>query len=275
MTDPSPPPPNPLASPEPWNLVSQAYTDEVRPQFERFADDALRLGDVRAGARVLDVACGPGTLTARAARLGASVDAIDFSPGMIAHLRATLEREPELAVVATVGDGQNLPFAGATYDVAFSMFGLIFFPDRARGFAELRRCLKDGGLAIVSSWQSMDENVPFLAALFAALRVHLPGLPFGSQEAPLSKPDVFRDEMAAAGFRDVVVHDVRHASEFPSTAEGWASMERTMAPLAMLARKMGDAWPATSAKMLASLVEQFGEGAQSITLPAWIGVGRR
>lgn len=278
MTDAGPaasPPPSPLASPEPWDIVSSAYTDEVRPQFERFAGDALRLANVEAGHRVLDVACGPGTLTVLAARRGARVDAIDFAPGMVAHLRAALEREPLEGVTAQLGDGQHLPFADATYDAGFSMFGLIFFPDRARGLAELFRCLKDGGVAVIGSWQPMEENVPFLAAIFASLRALIPGFAMGSAQAPLSSPDLIHAEMGAAGFREIVVHDVRHTFDFPSTREGWGSMERTMAPLAMLARKMGPAWPALSEKMLGSLVERFGEGVQSVTMPAWLGVGRR
>jgi len=42
-------------------------------------------------------------------------------------------------VTAQVADGQALPFADGEFEAAFSMFGLMFFPDRAKGFAELRR----------------------------------------------------------------------------------------------------------------------------------------
>jgi len=88
-TPPTPTPPSPLASPEPWDLVADGYVSDNVPLFERFAEEALRFAAVAPGARVLDVAAGPGTLALLAARDGAgSVDAIDFSPEMIARLEA-------------------------------------------------------------------------------------------------------------------------------------------------------------------------------------------
>jgi SAM-dependent methyltransferase len=268
-------PPSPLATPEPWDLVSDAYAAEVLPEFSHFAAHALDAAKVGAKTRVLDVACGPGTLTLLAARRGARVDALDFSPKMIAQLRAQLERESLEGVRTEIGDGQALPFESASYDAAFSMFGLMFFPDRARGFAELHRCLKDGGVAVVSSWQPMEATVPFLASLFDALRTHIPGLPFGSQEAPLAKEDVFRSELEAARFHSIEVRHVAHAFTFPSTADAWASFHRTMAPLVMLARKMGPAWPPIGALIERDLIARYGAGAQTITMPAWLGIGRK
>lgn len=267
--------PSPLASPEPWDLVSAAYAEEVVPQFTLFAKDAWRLAALPRGARVLDVACGPGTLALLAAADGARVDAIDFSPKMVELLRAKVARDGIDGVDARVGDGQALPFADASYDGAFSMFGLMFFPDRARGFGELRRCLCDGGVAVVGSWQPMESSVPFLASVFEALRAHIPGLPFGNREAPLSDEDVFASELGAAGFRDIAVHAVTHSPEPLRTEEAWPMFVRTMAPLAMLSRKMGPAWPAVSERILGDLRARHGEGPQHIEMPAWIGVARK
>src|SRR5699024_11098930 len=94
---------------------------------------------------VLDVACGPGTLTLLAAAAGATVTALDFSSPMIAQLR-TRAAALDLASAVEVheGGGQRLPFASAVFDAAFSMFGLMFFPDRHAGLRELARVLKPG-----------------------------------------------------------------------------------------------------------------------------------
>src|SRR3954470_1980474 len=123
-------PASPMATPVTWDLVSSVYAEEIVPVFEQYARDALRLAAPLAGARIADVACGPGTLAFVAAAAGHPVDAIDFSPQMIALLERRLQQQPA-PITARIGDGQALPFADATYGAAFSMFGLMFFPDRA------------------------------------------------------------------------------------------------------------------------------------------------
>src|SRR4051812_2249152 len=72
--------PSPMGTPLPWNLVASAYANEIVPIFEQYASDALRLAAPSPGSRILDVACGPGTLSAVAAARGHQVDALDFSP---------------------------------------------------------------------------------------------------------------------------------------------------------------------------------------------------
>src|SRR5436190_855542 len=132
MSNPSP---SPLANPASWDLVSSAYAEEIVPVFEQYVRDALRLAAPPPGSRVVDVACGPGTLSFIAAQAGHPVDALDFSPQMIEKLEAR-KRATGAAITAVVGDGQALPYADATFGAAFSMFGLMFFPDRAAGFRE-------------------------------------------------------------------------------------------------------------------------------------------
>ncbi len=191
--------PSPLATPMPWDLIAGAYEAEVLPQFEPFAREALRLAAPPPGARVADVACGPGTLALLAARAGFAVDAVDFSTEMVDRLEHRLRSGSIERVTARVGDGQALPFADGAYAGAFSMFGLMFFADRARGFAELRRILAPGARAVVSSWQPL-ETVPAMAAMFGALRDTLSGT-FAQggapeqREMPLTTPEACRAEM--------------------------------------------------------------------------------
>src|SRR5687768_8703234 len=107
---------SPLATPMPWDMVADAYTAEIVPLFERYAEDALAMAGVPDGGRVLDVACGPGTLALLAAPRAGHVDAIDFSPAMVDRLRARIAATGVTNVTAQVGDGQALPFADASYD---------------------------------------------------------------------------------------------------------------------------------------------------------------
>ena len=266
--------PSPMATPVPWNLVSSAYEIDLRPQFERFATDALRLGAVKPGQQVADVATGPGTLAFLAAKLGATVRAIDFAEEMVALVRARMVREG-ISLDVSVGDGMALPWADGSFDAAFSMFGLMFFPDRARGFGELRRVLRSGGRAVVSSWTPLD-GIPFFKELFAKLQAELPHLPLGGSKMALSSPDEMRGEMASAGFREVVVHRVAH-TEPPATIDGvWERLGRSMAPLVLLRKNLGEeAWTRLGVSVRERLVECFGMNSEPITLIANVGVGVR
>ncbi len=263
----------PLAEPLPWNLVSKDYSIEVVPQFEKFAADALRAAGTRPGARVLDVAAGPGTLTFLAAKAAKSVEAIDFAGDMIAILEQRARDAGVSNVTARVGDGQALPYESSSFDAVFSMFGLIFFPDRAAGLTEMKRVLRPDGVAVVSSWRPFGE-APLLAAVMAALAEQLPDLPFGKNKAPMGEVDEVIAEMTAAGFRDVRVEHVAHPMEEPDMATFWGSLERTMAPVVLLRERMGQAWEPVGAHILASLSARFGTGPQSAMMPALLGVGR-
>ena len=68
------------------------------------------------------------------------------------------------------------PLAGATFDAAFSLFGLMFFPDRKQGFAEIYRTLKPGGSIAITSWAPVDQS-PAMQTMFGALRAIKPDLP--------------------------------------------------------------------------------------------------
>jgi SAM-dependent methyltransferase len=266
-------PPSPLATPLPWNLVSSAYDADIRPQFELFAADALRLANVAPGQTVADVATGPGTLAFLAAKMGARVRALDFAEEMVGLVRARMTREGVGAVDVVVGDGMALPWADASFDAAFSMFGLMFFPDRARGFRELHRILRPGSPAVVSSWCTLDD-IPFFKELFAKLQTELPHIPLGASKMPLTTPVELRDEMASAGFRDVAVHRIAHAEERSTVDAIWERMGRSMAPLVLLRRNIGeDSWARVGGAVRARLVECFGSEPEPITMTANVGVG--
>src|SRR3989338_4420296 len=165
---------NPLSASEPWNLVADGYAETTMLVFEQFAEVAIAASKLKPNSTVLDVACGPGTLALR-----------------LAHH----------AVQVHCGDAQTLPYADETFDAAFSLFGLMFFPDRKQGFAEIYRTLKPGGSVALTSWAPVDQS-PAMQTMFGALHAIKPALPQPQRSiATLENPERFMQEMQEAGFR--------------------------------------------------------------------------
>lgn len=267
--------PNPLAAPELWNLIAENYAMDLLPAFELFSADALALAGLPARARVVDVAAGPGTLSLLAAPRVADVEAIDFSQTMVRVLARRAADAGCANVRVQQGDGQSLPFGDETFDAAFSMFGLMFFPDRGAGFREMRRVLRIGGRAVVSSWAPMDR-VPVLAALFGAIGELLPEVPLGGGTASLSEVDQFHGEMEGAGFGQVEIRRVDHQVRHDSVREFWAAQVRSSAPIALLKTKLEpEQWDVLSNDLVPRLEREFGGGSIELTWPALFGIGTR
>lgn len=264
---------SPLATPEPWDLVVSGYVAENLAQFEAFAREALRL--VPAEGEVLDVAAGPGSLTLLAARTARRVYAVDFAPAMLEALRARAVAAGIANIEAQVADGQALPFPAARFDAAYSMFGVIFFPDRARGLAELARVLRPSGAAVVSSWPPFGR-VPQFAALFGAMGAELPGSGIGDESMPLATAAEVTAEMRAAGFATVAVHEHDVIAGTSTPAELWRSFSRGGAPAVLMRKKMGEeGFAEFSRRVVARIEAALGPAPREVRLTALLAVGRR
>ena len=261
-----------LTEPRLWDEVAEAFSSTFALHLAKFGKDALRLAQVGAGMRIADVACGTGTLSLAAARLGATVTAIDFSPEMIALLCESAQREG-VRIDARVGNGMALPLADASCDAAFSMFGLIFFPDRGKGFRELLRILAPGGRAVVGSWVP-EDRIPLRADINRNLCALVPELPFAGRNRPLGEADEFCAELAAAGFRGVEVHEVTYEFESPSIEDYWDTMERGTPISRALREWIGpERWTEVRQKLIELLQAKWGTGPQRIPMIANLGMG--
>jgi len=266
-------PPSPLAAPEPWNLVAEGYVAENLASFEAFAREALRW--VPATGDVLDVAAGPGSLTLQAAQTARQVHAVDFAPAMLEQLNARAAAAGISNVVAQAADGQALPFADQSFDAAYSMFGLIFFPDRARGLRELARVLRPGGRALIASWPP-SVRIPAFSALFGAMKAELPGSGIGDAPPALGTAAEIQDEMRAAGFRDIEVHEHTVVPRVVTPTELWRSFSLGGAPAVLMRRRMGEqAFAAFSERIIKRLTDALGPEPRDMQMIALLGIGTR
>jgi ubiquinone/menaquinone biosynthesis C-methylase UbiE len=118
---------------------------------------------------VLDVAAGNGNATLAAARRFAEVTSTDYVGALLdrGKERAAAERLP---VTFRVADAEALPFAGGSFDVALSTFGVMFTPDQETSVAELSRVVRRGGRIGFANWTPDG----FIGQLFKTIGKHVP-----------------------------------------------------------------------------------------------------
>ncbi len=119
-------------------------------------------GELRAGERVLDVACGSGTAALVAARRYCTVIGIDYVPALLerARLRARAERFEAEFLEA---DAQQLPFPDDSVDAVLSVYGVQFAPDQPRAANELLRVTRPGGRIVLASPMPTGWSADFFA----------------------------------------------------------------------------------------------------------------
>jgi ubiquinone/menaquinone biosynthesis C-methylase UbiE len=137
----------------------------IQSTAERLVDSA----DLRAGTRVLDVATGSGNAAIAAARLGCTVEGVDYVPDLLerGRLRAAAEG---YNIRFVEGDAEALPYGDAEFDATTTIFGSMFAPDHDRAAAELVRVTKPGGTIAVASWTPTG----FIGQMFKTVGGHVP-----------------------------------------------------------------------------------------------------
>jgi ubiquinone/menaquinone biosynthesis C-methylase UbiE len=155
-----------------YDAVAAAYAEALSDELARkpldralltaFAEQVREVG--RGEARVWDVGCGPGHVTAFLAGLGVRAAGVDLSGEMTAQ---AAKRHPDLTF--STGSMTALPAADASWDGLVSFYSLIHMIDNAdlrAALAEFRRVLADGGLLLLAV--HAGEETRHLAEWFGA-----------------------------------------------------------------------------------------------------------
>ena len=166
---------------------------------------------------VLDIGCGSGESTldlARAVAPDGTVVGIDLSATVLAFAQRAAEGCERVRFVQA--DAQVFPFEPASFDAAFSRFGVMFFADPAAAFSNIRRSLRPNGRLAFVCRRALEENPLDIVPLRAA-STHLPPQPAHDPEAPgpfaFANPDRVRGILERAGFGEIDITNHKQCCE--------------------------------------------------------------
>lgn len=202
--------------------IPALYERYLGPLFFRpYAEDiATRVGIIKRG-RILETAAGTGMVTRALARsLPRTVEivATDLNQTML-DSAMTLLRAPRVSW--RQADAQDLPFVDASFETVVCQFGVMFLPDRQRGYREALRVLKPGGRFVFNVWGRLEDNeishcvAQAVAAMFPANPPRfIERTPYGYADT-----DMIREELQRAGFGRVEVDIVAKVSRAASARD--------------------------------------------------------
>jgi ubiquinone/menaquinone biosynthesis C-methylase UbiE len=136
-----------------WERAAHKYDSVWSSLTRQFIPHLISAAEASPGMWVLDVACGPGYVSAAVKRLGAVPTGIDFSKKMIAIAKTMF---PDISFLQ--GDAEELPFGDATFDRVLVNFGLLDVSQPEMACAEACRVLKSKGRFGFSVWAGPDKN---------------------------------------------------------------------------------------------------------------------
>ena len=134
-----------------FDAWAQRTDDQVAVRFR------AALGDAQRG-HLLDVACGPGVVTAAIAPGARSVMAFDATAAMLDKARTRCAKAGLANVAFERGDAEHLPFADGRFDGAVTRLAIHHFADPPCALAEMFRVLRPGGIAVVVDVVSSEDR---------------------------------------------------------------------------------------------------------------------
>lgn len=198
-------------------FIPEIYDSHLVPiLFAGYADDlAERVARTNPTA-VLEVAAGTGAVTrALAPGLGERCRYVvtDLNPAMLERGR---QHHADDRLEWREANAMSLPFEDDSFDIVVCQFGVMFFPNRIKGFSEILRVLRPGGRFIFNSWGALDQNDFSHVTVETLIKLYPVDPPLFLARTPYGYADISQIEadLAAAHFQDIRIESV----ELPSHA---------------------------------------------------------
>jgi ubiquinone/menaquinone biosynthesis C-methylase UbiE len=171
-----------------------------------------------ARARILEIGCGAGLLTAALAQNGYAVDAMDSASAMlrVAH-EAAVDRGVEDRIRLHLADVQAMPFSPQAFDLAIAIGVIPWLSSEHLALREMHRVLKPGGYLLATADNEARLNrildplsTPVLMPLRASVKgvLRLCGLsrPQSGFQPKRHYPHELHRMLKGAGFKILMSH---------------------------------------------------------------------
>lgn len=143
-----------------WDRAVDYYEASWAGQLRPAQDALIKMADLQPGERVLDIACGTGLVSFRAADLVGTTGAVvatDISDKMVQFTSNESCRRGYSHVRTARMGAEALDFPDASFDAALCALGLMYVPDVGRAMREMRRVLAPRGRAVAAVWGARNR----------------------------------------------------------------------------------------------------------------------
>ena len=186
--------------------------------------EMLSMAGVDTGMRILDIACGAGSQTLRAARrVGPQghVLATDIAETMLWHVQENARTAGLSNITTLAGAAEELNLAPGGFDAVICQMAMMHFPSPAKALTVIRHALRPGGKVAILVFTTPDTN-PFMVQPMQILLRHAgktppkPGLP---GIFALGAPGTIENLFANNGFVNIVQHTLTLPFRIPTSKE--------------------------------------------------------
>lgn len=250
-------------------MVADAYEAYVGRWSRRVAETFLRLLEVPAGRRWLDVGCGTGALISAALTAAdpSHVVGVDPSQGFLAGARARIG-DPRSAFCA--GDARWLPVRDHRFGAVVSGLALNFVPDPVRAVAEFARVVAPDGVAAAYVWD-YAEGMAMMRHFWDAAAVLDPGATETDEgrRFPLCRPEALERLWADAGFGDIAVQPIDIPTVFADFDDFWLPFLGGQGPASGYAMSLSEGDRGALRDLLHARLPAAPDGSIPLTARAW------
>ena len=229
---------------------------------EPATETMLTMAGVGPGAHVLDLACGAGSQTLRAAnRVGVNgrVVANDIAESMLQHVRENARASGLANITTAAGPAEDLDVAAGSFDAVICRLGLMLFLEPARALGAVRRALRPGGKVAAVVFTTPAAN-KFMARPMQILLRHAGK----SQPAPgqpgifsLGATDVLEQLLTESGFVELDQRTLTLSLRMPSATDALTMMQEAFGAYRAVVADCPEAVRVTAWAEVAEMLKSF------------------